>query len=162
MIMLMSGSRPIASNSSARVTTLRRSPCTWSRTGSWRSRHGPRSCRPPLACASPAPMCPRAPPPSCCRWPWAQGTAPQTLERRRRWPSQRRTRQTPLPPGLGCAVAVRPLRERHQRLSARLRASLSLVPGGAPPSVACLGATPLLAPRITAARTPEGTATAKT
>jgi hypothetical protein len=39
-------------------------------------------------------------------------------------------------------------------------ASLSLVPGGAPPSVACLGAAPLLAPRITGARTPEGTAAA--
>jgi hypothetical protein len=45
-------------------------------------------------------------------------------------------------------------------LPACLGASLLLVPGGAPPSVACLEATPLLAPRITAARTPEGTAAA--
>jgi hypothetical protein len=32
------------------------------------------------------------------------------LERQRRWPSQRRTGQTPLPSGLGCAAAVRLLR----------------------------------------------------
>jgi hypothetical protein len=58
------------------------------------------ACSPPPARASPAPTRPRAPPPSCCRWPWAQGTAPQTLEWW--WPSQRRTGQPPLPPGLGC------------------------------------------------------------
>ena len=86
--------------------------------------------------------------------------APQMLERRWRWPSQRRTGQPPLSPGLGCAAIVRPLQERRHRLLACLGASLSLVPGGAPPSVACLEATPLLAPRITAARTPEGTAAA--
>jgi hypothetical protein len=38
--------------------------------------------------------------------------------------------------------------------------SLSLVTGRAPPSIARLGAAPLLAPRIAAARTPEGTAVA--
>jgi hypothetical protein len=86
--------------------------------------------------------------------------APQMLERRRRWPSQRRTGQPPLSPGLGCAAVVRPLRERRHRLPACLGASLSLVPGGAPPSIACLEVTPLLAPRITAARTPERTAAA--
>lgn len=80
--------------------------------------------------------------------------APQMLERRWRWPSHRRTGQPPLSPGLGCAAVVRPLQERRHRLLACLGASLSLVPGGAPPSVACLEVTPLLAPRITAARTP--------
>jgi hypothetical protein len=86
--------------------------------------------------------------------------APQMLERRRRWPSQRRTGQPPLSPGLGCAAIVRLLRERRHRLPACLGASLSLVPGGAPPSVACLEVTALLAPRITAARTPERTTSA--
>jgi hypothetical protein len=71
---------------------------------------------------------------------------PQMLERRRRWPSQRRTGQPPLSPGLGCAAVVRPLRERRHRLPACLGASLSLVPGGAPPSVARIKVTPLLAP----------------
>jgi hypothetical protein len=84
----------------------------------------------------------------------------QMLERRRRWPSQRRTGQPSLSPGLGCAVVVRPLRERRHRLPACLGVSLSLVPGRAPPSVACLEGTPLLAPRITTARTPERTAVA--
>ena len=72
--------------------------------------------------------------------------APQMLERRWRWPSQRRTGQPPLSPGLGCAAVVRPLQERRHRLLACLGASLSLVPGGAPPSVACLEVTPLLSP----------------
>jgi hypothetical protein len=88
--------------------------------------------------------------------------APQMLERRRRWPSQRRTGQLPLSSGLGCATVVRPLRERRHRLPACLGASLSLIPGGAPPSVACIEVTPLLAPRITVAHKPERTAAAKT
>jgi hypothetical protein len=86
--------------------------------------------------------------------------APQMLKQRRRWPSQRRTGQPSLSPGLGCAAVVRPLREHRHRLPACLGVSLSLVPGGAPPSVACLEMTPLLAPRISAARTPERTAAA--
>jgi hypothetical protein len=92
--------------------------------------------------------------------PQGSAVAPQMLERRRRWPSQRRTGQPSLSPGLGCAAVVRPLRERRHRLPACLGASLSLVPGGAPPSVACLEVTPLLAPRIAAARTPERIAAA--
>jgi hypothetical protein len=79
---------------------------------------------------------------------------------RRRRTSQRRTGQPSLSPGLGCAAVVRPLRERRHRLPACLGVLLSLVPGGAPPSVACLEATPLLAPRITAARMPGRTAAA--
>jgi hypothetical protein len=158
MIMLTSGSRPSASNSSARVAnstavTLilepRRILVITARSTELSSTSS--TC-------SPAPTRPRAPPPSCCRWPWAQGTTPQTLERW--WPSQRRTGQPTLPPVLRCAAAIRPLRERRYRLPIRLGASMSLVPGGAPPSVACLGAAPLLAPRITAAHTPEGTTAA--
>jgi hypothetical protein len=43
-------------------------------------------------------------------------------------------------PCLGYVAVGRPLRERCHRLPAASRASSSLVPGGAPPSVACLGA----------------------
>jgi hypothetical protein len=68
--------------------------------------------------------------------------------------------QTSLPSGLGCAVAVRPLRERHRRLRARLesvavaRSWWSVVVGRLPRGGTAAG------PRITGARTPEGTAAA--
>jgi hypothetical protein len=76
------------------------------------------------------------------------------------WPSQRRTGQTSLPSGLRCAAAVRPVRERRRRLRARLgsvavtRSWWNAAVGRLPRGGTAAG------PRITGARTPEGTAAA--
>ena len=64
-----------------------------------------------------------------------------------------------LPSGLGCDVAVR-FENAVATCAPASGASLSLVPSGALPSVTCLRVAPLLAPNITGARTPEGTAAA--
>jgi hypothetical protein len=94
--------------------------------------------------------------------------APCTTTRATRVPRghRRRCRRLPhlaqsmLPPGLECVAAARLLRERRHRLSARL-GSVIVAPSwwsaavGRPPR----GST-AAGPRIGAARTPEGTATA--